>query len=122
MAEPNAGRYFSHWVDLADERLAMVDRDAIRGDALLIAIVAHADIPYRPAAYLAGQPLEAGVSEHAGRPCSNAWRKVLAGEFGLLKPTPPRQLAREAITPPRVWRIDPAGALHPDESYGGEWR
>ena len=120
--EPNRVYYFSHFVDLANERLAMIDREAVDGNAFLVACVAHADVVYQRPDRMLGAVLEVGLNEHAGRPCSNAWRKVLTGEALLLKPVAPRQLAREAVTPPRVWRIDPAGALHPDESFGGEWR
>ncbi len=81
MAEPNAETFTSAIGSIsAMSGWRWSTATPSRGDALLIAIVAHADIPFDPPARLAGQPLEVGAQRNAGRPCSNAWRKVLAGE------------------------------------------
>ena len=39
----------------------------------------------------AGALLEVGLDEYSGRSCNNVWIDLLAGERGLLKPTPPER-------------------------------
>ena len=106
--EPNRVYYFSHFVDLANERLAMIDREAVDGNAFLVACVAHADVVYQRPDRMLGAVLEVGLNEHAGRPCSNAWRKVLTGEALLLKP-----VARGN------WRVKPSRRLGLAHRPGG---
>jgi hypothetical protein len=90
--EPDTTRYFGSHVD--DVNAVLRRRwgitTSVDARAVLAAIIAHNDVPYRLGDNKVGQPLEAGLNAFCGDArCSNAWRDVLAGR-PLKAPLPPR--------------------------------
>jgi hypothetical protein len=67
-------------VSQAHDVLQRLGLCAVEGPAVLAAILAHGDIPWRAHNQRAGQPLEVGIDPYSGTRCSNRWRAVLAGE------------------------------------------
>ena len=96
---PDTSRYFQSHVD--DVNSVLKSRWMARqvdGRAVMAAIIAHNDIPYRPADRKVGQPLEVALDPHAGFKCSNAWRAVLQGA-PIRSPLPPREIFRQSAAP-----------------------
>ena len=91
LPEPSRKLAFSAHVNSANSVLERLGLSGVAGNALLAAMIAHSDVPWRAQAMHLGQPLECGLHPFAGRPCSNAYRRVLAGE-PLTPPLPPRPL------------------------------
>lgn len=94
MAASRAGRdaiFFSHVDDVnAALRRRWGMSSSVDARAVLAAIIAHNDVPYRLSDNRLGQPLEVGLNPFSGDArCSNAWRDVLAGR-PLKAPLPPR--------------------------------
>jgi hypothetical protein len=90
-AEPDTKRSFSHFLDAANLMLQQRQGGAdVSATALLAAILAHADVPWRRADRGCGQLLEVALDIHHGRPCVNNWRGLLTGERSLLPSLPPR--------------------------------
>ena len=58
----------------------------IDGSEFFATALAHGDVPWQKADRMAGALAELGLDPHRGRPCSNRWRAILAGE-PLLAPT-----------------------------------
>jgi hypothetical protein len=98
-ATPDTSRYFDSHVD--DVNAVLRSRwmaTAVDGRAVMAAIIAHNDIPYRPGDRTVGQPLEVALNPHAGFKCSNSWRAVLQGA-PLRSPLPPREIFRQSAAP-----------------------
>lgn len=86
---PWSGQYFSFWVNRANELIETVGMfPLVNGATLMTAVLGHGDICWRAREPLKGQLLEIGLSAYSGRPCSNAWRKILSGEANILAPVP----------------------------------
>jgi hypothetical protein len=79
-AAPDRSRYFSTWLDRANEILAQAGSSSIGGGSLLGALIAHADVCWRAENRDAGQMLEVGLNQYRGARCQNSWRDVLAGQ------------------------------------------
>jgi hypothetical protein len=88
---PVGNVYWSHWVDISNQRLERAGLGSIGGPALLAACLAHADVVIQWPDPGVGALLEVGLDEYSGRSCNNVWIDLLAGERGLLKPTPPER-------------------------------
>jgi hypothetical protein len=88
---PDAKRYFDAHIDDVNVVLGELGERGRRVDgvAVLTAILAHGDIPWRRHDRAIGQPLEVGLNRWIGRACSNHWRDVLRGAQ-LLVPLPSR--------------------------------
>jgi hypothetical protein len=98
-AAPDTSRYFDSHVE--DVNAVLKSRWMARqvdGRAVMAAIIAHNDIPYRLGDRRVGQPLEVALDPHAGFNCSNAWRAVLQGA-PLRSPLPPRDIFRQSAGP-----------------------
>lgn len=126
LSEPSTSRYFHSFVDDANTLLRTYwTAKPVSGTALLAAVIAHGDVPWRPANRAVGQLLEVGLDPHAGVRCSNAWRQILEGR-PLRAPLPPRKLFREAALPSavRVYRQERPGSPWSDVSGadGPLWR
>jgi hypothetical protein len=90
-AEPDTSHAFSYFIDAANDTLQQRQGGAdVSAIALLAAIVAHADVPWRRADRGCGQLLEVALDVHHGLPCVNNWRGLLTGERNLLPGLPPR--------------------------------
>ena len=89
----------------------------VDGRAVMAAIIAHNDIPYRLGDRRVGQPLEVGLDPHSGIRCSNAWKDILAGR-PLKAPLPPRRMFQEMASPSpmRVYRQERPGDAWADVS------
>jgi hypothetical protein len=91
LPEPNRKLYFyTHTANVNDIARNLGFSRNLLGNAVLNAIICHNDIPW--IAYASAQPLEVGLADkyRSGRPCSNAWRGLLAGH-PFVPPLPPRQ-------------------------------
>ena len=107
--QPTAKYYLSGWVDHCN---AYLDRCGlladVEGDALLAAVIAQSDVPYRLADFgRYGQPVELGIDMYVGRKTSNAWR--LLKTTPLRAPSPSRYAVelpegRPPIPRPKVFR------------------
>lgn len=92
VAEPVSKYPFSHYVDSANDMLqSRWGAPSISGNAMMGAILAHNDIPWRRHNPSVGQLLEVGLDVHSGRQCENRWRDLLTGERTLLEPVPARR-------------------------------
>ena len=92
LADTDRSAMFYTHIDRCNDFLSSLDLPAVSGPAVLAAIVAHNDIPYRRHDGGKGQLLEVGLSRFGpGRTCSNAWRGLLRGE-ALKPPLPARVL------------------------------
>jgi hypothetical protein len=69
-------------------------RVSVNGPAFIAAVVAHGDIGYVVADPAVGAVWEFALESYGGRPASDAWRKVLRGEF--LKPRQPSGLPTQS--------------------------
>ena len=90
---PNRTISFStHVENVTDVARNLGFRRDLPGNAVLTAIAAHNDIPWIAHAPHVGQMLECALADkyRSGRPCSNAWRGLLAGH-PFVPPLPPRQ-------------------------------
>jgi hypothetical protein len=102
LREPSTARYFHAFVEDANTLLRTYwTAKAVSGTALITAIIAHGDVPWRPANRAVGQLLEVGLDPYSGIRCSNAWREILKGR-PLRDPLPPRKVFVEAVTPTPV--------------------
>jgi hypothetical protein len=114
LAAPSTKHYFSHFVDVANERLAQRGVEGVEGAAVLASIIGHADVPWQAADARIGALLQVGLDEHRGRPCSNRWRAVLDGTANLSAPVAPTERLRQAEAPsPSFYRRLPDGSLKP---------
>ncbi len=125
-AAPDTSRYFGSHVD--DVNAVLKSRWMARpvdGRAVMAAIIAHNDIPYRLGDRRVGQPLEVGLDPHSGIRCSNAWKDILAGR-PLKAPLPPRRMFQETASPSpmRVYRQERPGDAWADVSGSNDplWR
>ncbi len=92
LAEPSRKlAFYSHVENVGDVAQRLGFRGETPGNAVLTALICHNDVPWRAHAPHAGQMLECALDPYSGRPCSNAYRRVLAGE-PLTPPLPPRPL------------------------------
>lgn len=93
------------------------------GPALLAAIIAHNDIPYRLANLAVGQLLEVGLDRYSGSQCMNAWRDVLAGR-PLIAPLPPTTVRQHVypVATPRIYRQEPSGEMRELRADERLWR
>src|ERR1700722_9684436 len=90
-SEPDTAHAFSYFVDAANDTLQQRNGGASVGAAAVLgAILASADIPWRRAVPGAGQLLEVGLDIHHGRQALPHWRGLLTGERSLLPSLPPR--------------------------------
>ena len=89
--QPVSSVYAVHWFDAANLRLERAGLAEIGGGSFVCACLAHGDVSWRQRDMAIGQLLEVGLNEYHGRSCNNVWRDILAGERGLLKPTPPER-------------------------------
>jgi hypothetical protein len=90
-AEPDTSHSFSFFIDAANDMLEQRNGGAsVSAIALLGAIVAHTDVPWRRADRGCGRLLEVGLDIHHGLPCQNHWRGLLTGERSLPPSLPPR--------------------------------
>src|SRR5271165_4867835 len=65
LEEPTTKYYLSGWVDLANNYLDKYNLETIAGDALIAAVIAASDVPYRlPDRY--GQVAELGLDQYRG--------------------------------------------------------
>ena len=87
--QPVSSVYYSHWLEIANQRLERAGLAPIGGGSLLVGCLSHGDVHWRSHDRAVGQLLELALDEFHGRSCNNVWRDILAGERGLLKPTPP---------------------------------
>lgn len=92
LREPTAKVYFVSHVDAANDILALLGMAEVSGDAVLAAIIATAEIPWRRADRSLGQLLEVALNRDAGLPYENKWRDLLTGTANLLTPLPARPL------------------------------
>ena len=93
LAEPDTSIHFYAHVDHCNNFLLQYNHGEVDGGAVLAAIVAHSDIPYRLADRGKGQLLEVGLNPYSGIRCTNRWRDVLAGQ-PLMTPLPPKAIPR----------------------------
>jgi hypothetical protein len=90
-SEPDTSHAFSFFVDAANDTLQQRNGGAsVSAAAVLGAILASADIPWRRAIPGAGQLLEVGLDIHHGRQAVPHWRGLLTGERSLPVSLPPR--------------------------------
>jgi hypothetical protein len=90
-SEPDTSHAFSYFVDAANDTLQQRNGGAsVSAAAVLGAILASADIPWRRAVPGAGQLLEVGLDIHHGRQAVPHWRGLLTGERSLPVSLPPR--------------------------------
>jgi hypothetical protein len=91
LPEPSKLAFHSHVERVNDVARLLGFRGETPGNAVLTALICHNDVPWRAHAPNTGQMLECALDPYSGRPCSNAWKKVLAGA-PLTPPLPPRPL------------------------------
>jgi hypothetical protein len=93
---PSTKYYFHHFIDAADSMLrGRWDAQSVSANAVLAAVIGHADIPWIRAEPKAGVLLSVALDLNHGKPCANTWRDVIEGRANLLPPTLPL-LQREA--------------------------
>jgi hypothetical protein len=78
--EPSRKLAFYSHVDNCNDVLQRLGLRAVEGAAVLAAILAHGDIPWRAHNPRRGQMLEVALAPFTGRKCNNRWRAVLTGE------------------------------------------
>ncbi len=115
-AAPRRDRHFVHFVDRASELLRdRWDCAGVTAPALLLAVRAHNDIPWRPQDLQHGQLAEIGLDEFHGLPLRspNAWVGLLKGG-NLREPTPPdpRRAREPERMPVKYYRLNPGGQLY----------
>jgi hypothetical protein len=122
-SEPDTSHAFSYFVDAANDTLQQRNGGAsVSAAAVLGAILASADIPWRRAVPGAVQLLEVGLDIHHGRQALPHWRGLLTGERNLLPSLPPRgDRAQIAAAQNQVsfFKQSPSGEFRPvaaDES------
>ena len=92
----------------------------VSGDAVLAAIIATAEMPWRRADRSLGQLLEVALNRDAGLPYENKWRDLLTGTANLLTPLPARPLMAPP-SPATFTTIDDwSGKSIRFDSYGRE--
>ena len=105
---PRKDRFYSAWIDQANELLERQDAAQIGGPSFLVACIAAGDITWQAANADVGALLEIGLDPYRGRPCSNVWRDVLSGRARLLAPFVPKaaaeHLVADLIPRPRVFQ------------------
>jgi hypothetical protein len=112
--EPVTTRYFSALVDDANQLLREHWRaSAVSGAAFLAAVIAHGDIPWRPAERSVGQLLEVGLNPDSGLRCGNVWRQIVAGR-ALRSPLAPRKFL--------VDQAAPSGVQYFQQGWDGRFR
>ena len=88
--QPVSSVYYSHWLEIANQRLERAGLAPIGGGSLLVGCLSHGDVHWQAATIgRSASCLSSRSNEFHGRSCNNVWRDILAGERGLLKPTPP---------------------------------
>jgi len=123
LEEPTTKYYLSSWVDLANNFLDKYNMETIAGDALIAAVIAASDVPYRlPDRY--GQVAELGLDQYRGRKNNNAWREL--NVTPLRPPLPPRNAIRRVEGRPlpkvTISQRDPATGHWREIGDGGPFR
>jgi hypothetical protein len=100
--QPNPRFALSFWLDQCKNWTK--DRDSmisdISGNELILAVYAAGDVKFCAANAQLGIVWELALSEHSGRPASDAWRKILReGASAVLPPSAP---ARRSPAPSQV--------------------
>jgi hypothetical protein len=113
LAEPDASLHFYTHVGHCNDFLSQYRYGEIDGAAVLAAVIAHSDFPYRLADRGKGQLLEIGMNPYSGIKCSNAWRSVLRGE-PLRAPLEPRGVTKapsDSLPRPKFYEADSQGRM-----------
>lgn len=85
--QPNTKRAIGWWINEAEQFLSTAaGQKPEKGDAFVVAVIAHGDVGFIPYDGTVGQLWEFCLDPHSGRSATDEWRKVLAGEL----PTPMR--------------------------------
>lgn len=102
---PSQQYSFAHFLDAANERLQAKRLGQINGPAFLRAVVAMNDIAWRAQDKSVGEVLAFALDQYSGRPCSNAWRRLLAGDAPR-SALPARQFLQQSTErgPVRIYR------------------
>lgn len=114
LAEPDTSLHFQSHVDHCNNLLSRYNHGETDGAAVLAAIVAHSDIPYRLADRAKGQLLEIGMNPFSGIGCANTWRAVLAGQPPMT-PLPPKPIPLRPVNSvprPRFYQEDGNGRMN----------
>jgi hypothetical protein len=120
---PDERHALTYFLDSANELISQhLKGSSVSGCALLGAVHAHCDIPWRKPDRSLGQLLEIGLDPYVGRRSENHWRGLLDGTRNLMQPTPPRsefvQRAGQGQQKATFWRRGESGearAIRPDE-------
>jgi hypothetical protein len=95
-AQPSAKRYYSAFVEDANEMLRdRWDLPAVSSSAFLAGCIGHGDIAWQRADPEAGVLLSVGLDPFHGTACSNAWRELLRGR-PIRPPSAPTAAIRHA--------------------------
>jgi hypothetical protein len=118
-------RYFVSFVDDGSDLLRMRRQSSISGASFLAAIIAHGDVFWQRADPGLGVVLSAALDKNHGRPCSNRWRDIVAGDASLLEPIyPAGQRAGSSTYPHRgvtIYREGPDGSMCEVDPNTNSW-
>jgi hypothetical protein len=123
-SEPDTSHLFSFFVDAANDTLQQRNGGASVGAAAVLgAILASADIPWRRAVPGAGQLLEVGLNIHHGRQALPHWRDLLTGERSLPVSLPPRGDRAQIAAQGQVtfFKQSPSGEYRPVGANESLW-